>query len=84
LQRELTPAEFVELMAYERINPHGEDRADLRMARTCATIVNSNAFSSGPPVGEREFLPDFSGEARQQSVAEMKAVAQRMAHLGAE
>jgi hypothetical protein len=35
-------------------------------------------------VGEREFLPDFSGEARQQSVAEMKAVAQRMAHLGAE
>lgn len=52
------------------------------MARTCATIVNSNAFRSGPPIQESTFLPKFDGEEEVgQSVAEMKTVAQRIAQL---
>jgi hypothetical protein len=72
------------LLAYERINPHGEWRADLRMARVCATVVNSNAFRSAgdPPAKEADFLPDFARERAQQSVGDMKRWAERLSNLG--
>lgn len=56
------------------------------MARTCATIANSNGFRSGPPIQESTFLPKFgdTGEEEGQSVASMKQVAQRLAMLNSE
>ena len=54
------------------------------MARTCATIVNSNGFRTGAPAREAEFFPDFdrNAETPGQSVEEMKAVGRRMAMMG--
>lgn len=80
LQRIITPKRFIELIADDRINPRGEVRDDLRMARICATIVNASGFRSGPAVQESDFMPKFSGEATpQQSVSDMKKVAKQLA-----
>ena len=41
LGRRMSAAELSEWQAYERIDPGGEWRADLRMARICLTIAHS-------------------------------------------
>ncbi len=83
LQRIIGPQRFVELLAYERINPRGEWREDGRMARLCATVANSSGFRTGPAAREADFLWDFGHDYRpQQTVREMKEVGQRLAAMG--
>lgn len=50
------------------------------MARICATVANSNPFRTGPPVQEKEFLPDYEREG--QTDAEMHAWGKRVASMG--
>ena len=41
-QRRINSDEFGWWMAYDRIEPFGEERADLRIAQLCALIANIN------------------------------------------
>lgn len=59
LQRAISSERFTELLAYERINPHGEVRDDARMARICATFVNMMRDSKSAAVKESLFMLDF-------------------------
>lgn len=39
-QREINTPEFIEWMAYDRISPFGEERADWRLAQLTAIVAN--------------------------------------------
>lgn len=50
--------EIAEWMAYYRINPWGEDRADLRSGVVASTIANVNRDpNKGRPFSPRDFMP---------------------------
>jgi Protein of unknown function (DUF4035) len=55
LQLRMSSSEFTEWMAYERIDPFGADRDDLRMGIAVATWVN--AQSKENQVTPRDFMP---------------------------
>jgi hypothetical protein len=72
-QEEINSAEFCEWLAFAEIEPFGEARADLRAGIIAATVAN--ALSSGRKnYSASDFMPDFSGEKKEQSrIEEMKA-----------
>jgi len=52
-------------MAYERLEPWGEIRADLRAGIIASTVVNCQRTSdSGSPVQPSDFMPDFMKESK--------------------
>ncbi len=55
---------FAEWIAYASLEPFGEERADLRMARLASVIVNSNPWrkKGAAAAKEKEFLFDFDRE----------------------
>jgi hypothetical protein len=58
---EMTSEELTEWMAYGEIEPFGEVRSDLRMAKICETMVNVNRVSKDSPVAKvSDFMPDFA------------------------
>ena len=61
LIRSLTSKELVEWMAYDRIEPFGEYRADLRSA-IVATVVNN---SQGGKAKVKDFIPTFEPPKKQ-------------------
>ena len=71
-QRQVSSREFAEWLAFWRIEPNSEDRADLRMAMICATLANCNRGKGAPVFKPADFMPDW--EPREgQSVMEMQA-----------
>lgn len=54
--------QFVEWAAYARLEPFGEERADLRAALITAKIHNVNATKRSDLVSPLDFMPKF-GEA---------------------
>lgn len=65
----LDARELAEWRAYYQLEPLGEERADLRMARICAVLANTH--SSKQTFELTDFLFDFGGK-KEQSVEEMK------------
>jgi hypothetical protein len=63
--------ELSERMALERINPRGEDRADLRMAMICRELHHTG-FAGSSRATLAAFLPEF-GRERRQSLDQQKA-----------
>jgi hypothetical protein len=59
LQARMSRAEFVELLAAERIEPRGERRDDLRSAQICAVIANAWRGKGSPAVVPADFMPKF-------------------------
>ena len=55
----MTSKDIAEAMAYDRINPFGESRADYRAAIIASTVASAHLGSNLPP---SDFMPDFSGE----------------------
>ena len=53
----MTSAELAEWRAFDRVEPFGEYRADLRMGILAATIVNINRGKRAKPVVPRDFMP---------------------------
>lgn len=55
----MSSREFVEWMAYYRIDPFGEDRADLRQAMTTAAVHNTIEAQRKNPKWKKatDFLP---------------------------
>ncbi len=65
LSEELSDAEFQEWMSFYRMEPFGEDRADLRAGIIAATIVNVQRGKKGRPVKPTDFMPyQKAGEQR--------------------
>lgn len=56
---EITSRELSEWMAYNEIEPFGEDREDLRMGIIASTIANVNRASGKKPYKPQDFMPVF-------------------------
>jgi len=59
LKRRMSSAEFAEWVAWNRIEPLGERRADLRMAVLSSVIANAHRDPDKPPVKAIDFWFDF-------------------------
>ena len=72
-QREISSAEFAEWIAYDRIDPFGEERADLRAAIIAATVANAFRGKNGKTFMPVDFMPLVAREgSREQTPTEMK------------
>lgn len=58
LGNRLSSRELAEWMAYYRIEPWGEERADYRAGTVAATVVNVNR-TKGKPAKPDDFMPKF-------------------------
>lgn len=72
-QREIDSREFAEWIAYDGIEPFGEDRGDLRAGIIAATIANANRGKNSSPFHPKDFMPDFERKHKQQTDEEMQA-----------
>lgn len=69
LQEQLTSHEFSEWQAYYRLEPFGDERADLRAGIVASTVANAHRDRKrrARPFEAREFLPHFETEREPQS-----------------
>ncbi len=58
-QREISSPEFAEWMAYDQLEPMGEQRADLRMGIMAATLANVNRGRGQRAFKPADFMPQF-------------------------
>jgi hypothetical protein len=65
-------AEFAEWMAYERLEPFGEHRADLRSAIVACTMANAWRGKGSKTFTVKDFMPNFEPE-KPMSAEEMQA-----------
>lgn len=65
-------------MAYYRINPFGDERADLHAGIVASTIANANRDKKSKSFKPSDFMPQFGANETKpkQSVEEQKALAQ--------
>lgn len=71
-QSRISSAEFAEWIAYDRIDPYGQERADLRAGMIASTIANFSTVK-GKQFTAADFMPDFLNRKRKQTVEEMRA-----------
>jgi hypothetical protein len=69
LQEEISSLEFSEWLAYYRLEPFGDERADLRSGIVASTVANAHRDPKRRhrPFEAREFLPHFEAERDPQS-----------------
>ncbi len=77
---EISSRQFAEWMAFYRLEPWGEERADLRAGIVASTIANSNRGKGQKPFKPQQFMPEFEPETEEQAAARLMARA--MAALG--
>ena len=77
---EISSHTLSEWMAYDRLEPWGEERADLRAGIIAATIANSMRGKKGKPFKPADFMPKFEMEDEEMAVATM--IAKMRAALG--
>ena len=58
--------------AYQRINPWGEERADLRMG-ILATVIAAPNVKQGHRLKPSDFMPDFTGGTKRQNASQIQA-----------
>jgi hypothetical protein len=56
---EISSRDFARWMAYSRLEPWGEERADLRMGIVASVIANSNRGKNQKPFHASDFIPSF-------------------------
>jgi formiminotetrahydrofolate cyclodeaminase len=56
---EMSSSEVADWMAYERLEPWGEERADLRTGILASLVANVTRGKDQKPYGPAEFMPDF-------------------------
>lgn len=61
-QRTIDSREFGEWVAYDRLEPFGETRADLRAAIATATTANAWRGGKGRAFEVSDFMPTFGDE----------------------
>lgn len=70
-QQRIDSQEFASWMAYDRIEPFGEYRADLRSAIIAYTLAESNRSKKAKPFTVDDFMPKFDRTPKEQSPDEM-------------
>ena len=58
----LTSKEYAEWKAYYALNPFGEKRKDMRMARLCFIMASAWRGKNSPSITEDEFMFNFDGK----------------------
>ncbi len=58
-QRQIDSQEFTSWLAYDRVSPFGDERADLRSAIITATLANANRAKGSKPFTVEDFMPNF-------------------------
>lgn len=61
-------------MAYYKLEPFGEERADLRMGILASVMANAWRGKGQKPFKPRDFMPTFDTHKKPQSIAEQKAI----------
>lgn len=59
-QARVDSREFAAWLAYDRVEPFGESRADLRTAIVACVVANANRGKAGQAFTPKDFMPDFS------------------------
>lgn len=67
-QREIDSQEFASWQAYDRIDPFGQDRADLGTATVAAVVANANRGKGVKAFQPSDFMPSFEPKPRQSAV----------------
>lgn len=74
---EITSVQFAEWMAYSKLEPWGEERADLRAGIVASTIANSNRGKGQKPYKPQQFMPSFEPVSDEERVAQLLAKARK-------
>ena len=77
----ISSTEFAELLAYEMVNPQGEERADLRMGIQTAALVNVHVPKGNRAAKPADYIPNFSRRVVRQSGRVMTAIMQSFVEL---
>lgn len=69
-QEKITSREFVEWMAFYRLEPWGEWRGDYQAGMVCSTVANIVRKKGSGRYKPSDFIPKFGESARKQQSAE--------------
>ena len=58
-QQKISPDEFMDWIAYDRIQPIGPERADLLTGIQCATLANINRGRKQRAYRPKDFMPEY-------------------------
>ena len=75
MMRDMSYPLLLQWIAYDRLDPIGEARADLRTGIIASTIANVHRSQGKAPYKPVDFIPKF--ESQEQTPAEMVALAKR-------
>ena len=76
LLAELSSTQIAEWMAYFRLEPSGERRADLRAGIIASTVANAHRAKDSRPYKPQDFMPDFEQGTDEDEAAALFAKAQ--------
>lgn len=76
LLAEMTSTQIAEWMAYFRLEPFGERRADLRAGIIASTVANAHKAKDSRPYKPQDFMPDFEQGTDEDEAAALFAKAQ--------
>ncbi len=78
LSEEISDAELQEWMAFYRLEPFGEERADLRAGIVASTVANVNRGKKGRALKPTDFMPFLkTGDQRQKMRPRPKKLSQQ-------
>ena len=66
--------EFADLIALESVNPMGDRRVELMVARLCALIGNVHKKRGAVEFTEKDFLTDYGAEPKSQSADDVRTL----------
>lgn len=81
-QARISSNEFSEWIAYSRIEPFGEERADLRSAINTTVLANANRSKGRRAFKVKDFMPRFDTKLEIQSPKHMQAMFRMMSAKG--
>jgi len=86
LQREISSLDFAEWLAYQELEPFGEERADLRAGIISATVANTarDPKKRRKPFRPAEFMPEFGPKKEQSWQDQLSIVEMLNAAFGGE
>ena len=66
LLRRISSAELTEWIAFDQIDPIGDERADLNAGIVASTLANCNRGEATEPFKPADFMPDYDGSRREE------------------
>ncbi len=79
LLAKMTSRQLAEWIAYYRMEPWGEDRADLRSGIVASTMANINRKKGASPFKPEDFMPRF--DKKKETVPDTQKIREAMTRL---